>query len=141
MAKVNGIDAFIKYGDDQFPIICGRSIQFDISRDMIETSISGSGYYRTYVPGAIQWTGSMEGFVVIDTTQDGVLKQMYDYITNGTSFLVTWYEEDTTGTYYLQKSGTAYMNSISEVSSFDNMATFTLNFTGTGPITITSDEV
>lgn len=141
MAKVNGINAVLKFDDDQFPIICARSIQFDINREMIETSVSGSGFFRTHIPGALEWSGSCEGFVVVDTTQDAVMAIMYQFIINGESFLLTWYETDTTGTYYLQKQGFAYISSITEISSFDNMATFTINFTGTGPITITSDEV
>lgn len=141
MAKVNGINAVLKFDDDQFPVICARSIQFDINREMIETSVSGSGVFRTYVSGAIEWSGSCEGFVVVDPSQDAVMEVIYRTLIEGVSVLMTWYETDTTGAYYLQKQGYAFISSISEISSFDNMATFTINFTGTGPITITTDNV
>lgn len=142
MAKVKGIDVVLRYSDDMFPFICARSIQFDISRDMIETSVTGSGYTRTFVPGAIQWSGTLEGLAFISGgTVDGDMSIMYTYIQNGTLFELRWYEEDEGGTYFLQKTGYAYINSISEISSFDNMVTFNASFTGSGPITITTGNV
>ena len=141
MAKVNGINALLLFDDDQFPVICSRSIQFDINREMIETSVSGSGYTRTFIPGAIEWSGSCEGFVFIDPTLDAVTQIMYAKILNGEAVFMTWYETDTTGAYYLQKQGMAYISSITEIASFDNMVTFTINFTGSGPISITTGNV
>ena len=142
MAKVKGIDVVLKYSDDMFPFICARSIQFDISRDMIETSVTGSGYYRTYVAGSMQWGGTLEGLTFISNgTIDGDIENMYYLLQNNFLFQIRWYEEDESGTYYLQKQGECYINSISEISSFDNMVTFNASFTGSGPITITTGNV
>ena len=142
MAKVKGIDVVLRYSDDMFPIICARSIQFDINREMIETSVTGSGYTKTFVPGAIEWGGSIEGLAFISGgTVDGDMSILYSYIQNGTYFQLRWYETDENNQYYLQKSGYGYINSISEISSFDNMVTFNASFTGSGPITITTGNV
>ena len=142
MAKVKGIDVVLRYSDDMFPIICARSIQFDINREMIETSVSGSGYYRTYIAGAMEWSGNLEGLAFISGgTVDGDIANMYYLLQNNFLFLIRWYEVDETGTYFLQKQGECYINSISEISSFDNMVTFNASFTGSGPITITTGNV
>lgn len=142
MAKVRGEDVVLKYSDDMYSFICARSIQFNINREMIETSVSGSGFTRTFIPGAIEWGGTLEGLVVVSGgSLDGDISVMYSLIQDGTLFQIRWYEQDTTGTYYLQKDGYCYINSISEISSFDNMVTFNASFTGSGPITITTGNV
>jgi len=87
MGKVRGEDVVlsINVADVLTPIACGRSISFDIQNDLIETSITNNGNYRTYTPGALNWSGTIEGLVFIykeNTTYNG-LGQLYDLITNG----------------------------------------------------------
>lgn len=142
MGKVIGQDVVLKYSDDMFPFLCARSIQFSIKKDLIETSITGSGAYKTYTQSSLSWSGTLEGLTIISGgTMDGDMSIIYDLITNQGQFEIRWYEEDVTGTYYLQKTGYCYLVSVSEVSSFDNVVTFNADFTGTGPITITSDVI
>lgn len=142
MAKVNGKDVILTIEDDEYPIVCARSIQFDISREMIETSVTGSGFTRTFVPGAIEWSGSIEGLTFIsDLTNNGDTYSIYQILLTGSKVKLVWYEEDFDNAYFLKKEGYGYINGISEVSSFDNVVTFNANFTGSGPITITSGNV
>ncbi len=141
MAKVKGIDVVLKYSDDMFPYLCARSIQFDINREMIETSVTGSGLTKTFVPGAIEWGGSIEGLTFLGGGTDGDMYMIYDFIQSGELFLLRWYETDENNQFFLQKQGYGYINSVSEISSFDNMVTFNANFTGSGPITITTGNV
>jgi predicted secreted protein len=74
MGKVKGQDVVLYLYDlnDQcnHPIACGRSVTFDIQQDMIETSITGNGRFRTYVPGAASWSASVEGLVSIVNVKD-----------------------------------------------------------------------
>jgi len=142
MPKVRGEDVVLRYSDDQFPFLCARSIQFNIDKELIETSITGSGAYKTYTQSALSWGGSLEGLTLLTGgVSDGEMGTIYYLITTQGNFEITWYEEDVTGTYYLQKSGLCYLTSVSEISSFDNVVTFNAEFVGTGPITIVSDTI
>lgn len=142
MAKVNGKDVVLTIEDDEYTIVCARSIQFDINREMIETSVTGSGFTRTFVPGAIEWSGSIEGLTFIsDLTNNGDTYSLYQILLTGSKIKLVWYEEDFGNDYFLKKEGYGYINGISEISSFDNVVTFNANFTGSGPITITSGNV
>ena len=145
MAKVRGEDVVVSIidGDVLTPIACGRSITFDISNELIETSITGSGNYRTFTPGALEWNANIEGLVFIykDNSTYYGLGQLYDLITNGTIININYYEVDVDGTSFLNKTGSCYIESINETSSFDNMVTFTANIKGTGQITITYGDV
>jgi len=145
MGKVRGKDVVltINISSVETVIGCARSITFDIQQDLIETSIISSGRFRTYVPGAASWSGSIEGLVFInkDTSINYGLGQLYDNIINGQLVLLKWYEVDELGTTFLKKEGEAYIESINETSSFDNMVTFTANFKGSGQIAITYGDV
>jgi predicted secreted protein len=145
MGKVSGSDVvlFINVAAVDVPLACARSITFDIANELIETSITGNGSYRTYIPGALEWSGSIEGLVFIykDVIDKVGLGQIYDFITTKQAITLTWYEQDIEGVTFLQKTGTGYIESVNETSSFDNMVTFTCNFRGTGSITITYGDV
>ena len=74
MGKVKGEDVIlyvqdIQNGKCEDPIACGRSITFNMDIDMIETSITDNGKFRTYVPGAGKVTANIEGLVAILNTQ------------------------------------------------------------------------
>jgi uncharacterized protein (TIGR02145 family) len=147
MSKVNGKDAVLyKYNEttlEWVPFGCARSITLDISREMVETSITGNGVFKTYIPGAGSVTGTIEGLVFINWVETDMItmKTMYDYIIQGAPMTLKYYEEDTNGTTYLKKEITAYIESLNETSSFDNMNTFTANFRGIGAPTITSEYI
>ena len=139
MGKVNGKDLIIYISDDQFPIACARSVSFDIQRDMIETSVKGSGVFRTYVYGAGSYTGSIEGLTFLDYgSSTYCLPDFYNGIINGTTYMIDFYEHDNnTPQNYLTKRCYFIVESINETVSFDNMSTFTLNFRGVGAPEIT----
>ena len=143
MAKVRGEDVLLLLTDDGFTVACARSITFDISNDIIETSIKGSGRFRTNVTGAIQWSGTIEGLTLLvnGTTNDITVESLYGYLIAGTPLACRWYEQDITASHYLNKTGYIIIESINETSSFDNIVTFTANFKGTGAITITTGDI
>jgi uncharacterized protein (TIGR02145 family) len=138
MSKVNGKDAILyKYNEttlDWVPFGCARSITLDISREMVETSITGNGVFKTYVPGAGSVSGTIEGlvFISLDSPTLITMKEVYDLIINGTTFNIKYYERDFTFQTYLQKELTVLLESLNETASFDNMVTFSANFRGVG---------
>ena len=137
MAKVRGVDCILGLTDDNFPVLCARSITFDIQRDSIETSVKGNGIFRSFVAGAASFTGSMEGFLVINYPTTYTLLDVYSMLYEGVPIFLTYYEESIDG-HWFKKQCYALVESINQTSSFDNMATFTVNFKGTGAPVLTN---
>ena len=143
MAKVSGSSVVLYLSDDFYPTACARSITFDLSNDIIETSVKGSGNFRTYVQGAITWGGTIEGLTLLTdgTTSEITVANLYNWIVTGLTGSVQWYEADVNHDYYLIKQGQILIESVNETSSFDNMVTFTANFKGIGPILIQAGNI
>ena len=102
MAKVRGQDVVLyvhDIGDNcNHAIACARSVTFDIQQDLIETSITGTGRFRTYVPGAASWSASVEGLVSIVTTVDKtVLVGLTRYFEAAVPTDITGFILETTG--------------------------------------------
>ena len=53
----------------QVPFGCARSVTFDISTDFIETSVTQSGAFKTFLPSGKQFSGNIEGLVFLDKPQ------------------------------------------------------------------------
>jgi hypothetical protein len=53
-------------GQDYYPFGCARSVTFDISTDFIETSVTGSGAFKTFLPSGKQFSGNIEGLVFLN---------------------------------------------------------------------------
>jgi hypothetical protein len=53
-------------GEVYVPIGCARSVTFDISTDFIETSVTESGSFKTFIPSGKQYSGNIEGLVFLD---------------------------------------------------------------------------
>ena len=146
MGVVLGKDVILSadFGGETLPFGCARSCTFDIQREFVETSITGSGTFRTFIPSAASFTGTIEGLVALEelgaaTTQNmGII---YDMFFNSTPIEITFYEVDETGEHFLSKSCYIYIESISETGSFDNVSTFSINFKGNGQPTINYGEV
>jgi hypothetical protein len=51
------------------PFACARSVTFDISTDFIETSVTESGAFKTFIPSGKQYSGNIEGLVFLDKPQ------------------------------------------------------------------------
>lgn len=48
------------------PFGCARSLTFDISTDFIETSVTESGAFKTFIPSGKQYSGNLEGLVFLN---------------------------------------------------------------------------
>jgi len=53
-------------GSAYYPFGCARSVTFDISTDFIETSVTESGAFKTFIPSGKQFSGNIEGLVFLD---------------------------------------------------------------------------
>lgn len=147
MGKVRGEDVILSIYDaglDEYvTFACARGITFDISREMIETTISGSGVFKTFIPGPGECSGTIDGLVFIqkDLSATYDLGRMYDIIINGTYIQLKYYETDIENLYFLEKILYCYIESINETSSFDNISTFSATFKGVGAPSIDYGDV
>lgn len=73
MGLVRGEDVILTMAEYQsgvgyvyIPIGCARSVTFDISTDFIETSVTESGAFKTFIPSGKQYSGNIEGLVFLD---------------------------------------------------------------------------
>jgi predicted secreted protein len=147
MGLVLGKDAILSVRvaptGDFLPIGCARSVTFDLQKEFIETSGINSGNYRTYIPSAATVSGTMDGLVFLGgQTVDNIYNfgNIYDYLLNS-KLNLRFYMQDESGQYYIDKAIDVYIESISESTSFDNVTTFSVNFKGTGPITVDYGEI
>ena len=124
------------------PIGCARSVTMEVQKEFIETSGILSGNYRTYIPSAITSSGTMEGLVLLGGTDSPDIHNLGNIYQNllNEKLNMRFFMLDETQTYYLEKALDVYIESISETSSFDNITTFSINFKGTGPITVDYGE-
>jgi hypothetical protein len=53
-------------GQAYYPFGCARSVTFDISTDFIETSVTDSGAFKTFIPSGKQYSGNIDGLVFIN---------------------------------------------------------------------------
>lgn len=53
------------------PFACARSVTFDISTDFIETSVTESGAFKTFIPSGKQYSGNIEGLVFLNKPANG----------------------------------------------------------------------
>ena len=107
-----------------------RSWTVEHTKDVIEDTVMGDAA-RTYKAGLHQFTGSME--VVYDSTHT-TATNAFDPAQDG-ALTVEFYPDETTGEKF---SGSVLVTSVSRTSSFDDLVTATVNFQGSGALTIGS---
>jgi predicted secreted protein len=150
MGLVKGEDVILKFSDGDLVenehIYCARAVTIDVQRDYVETSITGSGNFRTFVPSAITWGGTIEGLVYIADADIPAFGLTAHRLLAALIFEVNiasleFYEEDMEHNKWTKKTGDIYIESFSETASFDNMATFNITFKGNGQLTLSNGNV
>jgi predicted secreted protein len=122
--------------DDYVTYACARSCSFNLTTDTIETSITGQGTFRTFLPTAHSFTGSIEGLVNLDKSSPNLtIGSLLDKQINNTLLLMQFDYRDEDGN-FLTLEASFYITGSSLISSFDNVATFNVEFIGTGQLTI-----
>jgi len=107
-----------------------RSWTVEHTKDVIEDTVMGDAA-RTYKSGLHQFTGSME--VVYDSGHSDATNA-FDPAQDG-ALSVEFYPDASTGQKF---SGSVIVTSVSRTASFDDLVTATVNFQGTGALTIAS---
>jgi len=105
-----------------------RSWTVEHTKDVIEDTVMGDAA-RTYKSGLHQFTGSME--VVYESTHTAA-SDAFDPAKDG-ALTVEFYPDAATGQKF---SGSVLTTSVSRTASFDDLITATVNFQGSGALSI-----
>lgn len=117
------------------PYACARSCSFSIETDTIETSITGSGKYRTFVPRSNASTGSLEGLTQLGTVNNVSIADLITLQISHEILLMRWEDVADNGQIFT-KELEMFITNTTQTASFDNVATFSVSLQGTGPITL-----
>jgi len=136
MSLVSGENmiGFIYNNDAWRPWVCSRGMSLNTSTGFIETSTKGTGLWETVKPTKNSWNASADGIVSLGGT-DLTLPDLRSLQISQTLILLRWQRTAVDGTTVYIDEGYAYLAAVSDTGSFDNVATFSMEFKGTGPIT------
>lgn len=133
---VPGIDyVFYLYnGVSWVPYACARSGDFTINTEFLETTVTGSGNYKTSKPTVHSWGKTIEGIISFDDSTMITLPQLHTLQLAKTRILTRVTLTSQLGDVYIRE-GYCYIESSTDTGSFDGIATFRIAFRGTGAIT------
>lgn len=127
---------FYVFDDGQWkPLICARSGTFNTSADTIETSITGSGNWRTYEYTSLTWTANFEGLIYLDGVNELTASDLRAYQFSRTKILLRFTRTDTSGNVYTDE-GTAIITSVNDSGDYNSVQNFSVEMKGTGPLVI-----
>ncbi len=104
--------------------------------EMLETTSLGMGA-RTFSKGLESFEGSCEALVTEDGDSD-----FYDFNTNlktGTAVTATFFVDDTSSA-DVKLTGTVLISSVETGTSFDDIARYSITFTGSGSLTVDTND-
>lgn len=113
---------------------CGRTITLNVQTEFIETSVSGSGKWRTSEPTANSWTGEADGVVNLEPVSMLSLADLRARQYAHQQLRVRYRREDSASNVYTEQ-GYCYISNSSDTGSFDDVNTFSVSLQGTGPLT------
>lgn len=134
-SKVLGTDmvGYIYDNDQWRPWVCSRALSLNTTTEFIETSTKGTGLWETSKPTKNSWGANSDGVTALGGT-DLTLPDLRALQLAQTMILLRWQRTAQDNTVYTDE-GYAYISAVSDTGSFDNVATFSIEFKGTGPIT------
>ena len=132
--KGDNIILYISVEGTWTPYVCGRVVTVNYTTDSIETSVSGSGLWATFLPTKNSFTISLEGIVDINESAVLTLADLRALQFSQTIFMVKIVRTDDLGASYTEQ-GSAFITSSSDTGSFDGVNTFSVEMIGTGEVT------
>ena len=134
IVKGENIILFI-YDDGMWkPVVCGRDCSFETQAEDIETSITGSGVWRTFEYVALTWTCSFDGVILLDGLNELSLQDLRAYQYSRQKVLIRYQRQDDNSNVYTDE-GYALISSISDTGNYQDVGTFSIELKGTGPLT------
>jgi predicted secreted protein len=136
MSLVSG-DNFIFYiynGGTWKPYVCARSGSMAINTETIETTVTGSGNYKTYEPTVHSFTADIDGVISLNVAGSLSIADLQALQLAKTKILCRFIQTSQANDTYIKEAYFFITNS-TDTGSFDGVATFNLSLIGTGSIT------
>jgi len=136
MSLVSG-DNFVFYiynGGTWKPYVCARSGSMAINTETIETTVTGSGNYKTYEPTVHSFTANIDGVISLNVVDSLSIADLQALQLAKTKILCRFIQTSQAGDVYIKEAYFFITNS-TDTGSFDGVATFNLSLIGSGSIT------
>ena len=125
---------FILDGGQYKSLACARSANQSITTEMLETSVTGSGNFKTFEPTFHSSEIGFEGIIALNESNMLTLPDLQAFQLAKTKVYVRFMETANDGTVY-RKEFFAFITNSTDTGSFDGIATFNITMTVTGAIT------
>jgi hypothetical protein len=135
MSKVRGDNVVVTFFDGGFykPYACALNCSLEITSDIIETSVSGSGNWANWEYSRDSWSGSCDGIVSLQETNTLDLAELQAKQIAHTKLLMHYTRTSDTGEVY-ESVGYVLITGSSDTGNFGGMNTFSITFRGTGAL-------
>lgn len=135
MSKVRCDNVVVTFFNGGFykPYACALNCSLEITSDIIETSVSGSGNWANWEYSRDSWSGSCDGIVSLQETNKLDLAELQELQINHTKLLMHYTRTSDTGEVY-ESVGYVLITGSSDTGNFGGMDTFSITFRGTGAL-------
>lgn len=132
---VPGIDYvfYINDGGIYKEYMCARTMDIPANTDMIETTVTGAGNWKSYEPAVHSYNINLQGVISLDAATNLTFPQLRAMQFAKTKLLWRSVMTSQQGNTYIE-SGYAYISNSVPTQSFDGISTFSISFQGTGAI-------
>ncbi len=113
---------------------CAKDVQINKAVSTVETSTTGSGVFSTFKPQKITWSGNATGIVNLDEPGLLTIADLEQMMLSFTEILINFEMTDLDGNVYTQE-GTVIITGSINSAILNDVATFSFDFQGTGPLT------
>ncbi len=113
---------------------CAVSCTITLSTTLVETSTTGSGAFTTFEGQKHSWSGTIDGVVNLDNPGMLTLADLRSKQIAFTKLLINYERTDLDGNVYTD-SGYILITSSSDTGDVNDVATFSIEFQGTGVLT------
>ena len=117
------------------PYACARACTFSLDTDTIETSITGSGKFKTLLPRSNSFNGSLDGVTQLMKENHLSIADLMALQLAHTIMLMRFEDISDDGDVFT-KEAMFFITNCTQTASFDNVATFSVALQGTGPLTL-----
>jgi predicted secreted protein len=114
--------------------VCARSGNMSINTETIETTVTGSGNYKTFKPTVHSFSAQIEGVISLNVSGSLSIADLQALQLAKTRLLCRFIQTSEAGDIY-RKEAYFYITNSTDTGSFDGIATFNLSLIGTGSIT------
>lgn len=123
-AAPNTFQSRVTYG-------CALSVTLNLVTDFIETSVSGTGNFATFLPTKNSFTGTLDGLTSLEEPNMLSLADLRSKQINQELLTMEYELTDEGGNVYTE-AASFYISSSSFTGSFDDMSHFSVELRGTG---------